>query len=172
MISDMGADHFRFPLIPRRAMNLDTIFRILPDRVLCRELKLLYVSGRLFEVLESRNIELMPFTKVEKMFLRWAIKQWKKSEDNKKYVQNREAMKLWATKVAITGEDRERPYIPNLTNPTFTIPDQSYIPPSIRANLGTVGVALQKFDGKISCSEVFQEVENLYQQRKAKDDTK
>jgi hypothetical protein len=153
-------------------MNLDTIFRHLPDGVLCRELKLLYVSGRLFEVLEGRDINKMPLTKIEKMFLKWAMRQWKKSEELKQYTQNREAMKLWATKVAITGEDREKPYIPTLTHPTFSIPDSSYIPPSIRANLGEVGVAVSNTTGKTTHSEVFQENEERNRQRNKEEGTK
>ena len=152
-------------------MNLDTIFKHLPDGVLCRELKLLYVSGRLFEALEGRDISKMPLTKIEKMFLRWAIKQWKKSEKAKQYVQDREAMKLWATKVAITGEDYGvHPKFP--TSPTFSIPDQSYIPPSIRANVGTVGVAVQNSTGAGVGSQVFQEIENYNRQRKEREGTK
>jgi hypothetical protein len=153
-------------------MNLDTIFRHLPDGVLCRELKLLYVSGRLFEVLEGRDINKMPLTKIEKMFLKWAMKQWKKSEQSKQYAQDREAMKLWATKVAITGEDREKPYIPTLTHPTFSIPDSSYIPASIRANVGTVGVAVQNTGRAQSSSEVFQAYEEYNREKKEAEDFK
>jgi hypothetical protein len=153
-------------------MNLDTIFRHLPDGVLCRELKLLYVSGRLFEVLEGRDLDKMPLTKIEKMFLRWAIKQWKKSEEAKLYSQKREAMKLWATKVAITGENCEKPYVPHLTHPTFSIPDSSYIPPSIRANVGEVGVAVQNTRGTKDCSEVFQAYEEYNREKKKAEDFK
>jgi len=145
-------------------MNLDTIFKILPDGVLCRELKLLYISGRLFEALESRDINKMPLTKIEKMFLKWAMKQWKKSESAKQYVQDREAMKLWATKLAITGADNEREAV-FPAYPTFSIPDSSYIPPSIRANVGTVGVAVQNPTGAKSSSEILQAYEDYNRQR-------
>ena len=101
-------------------MLLDTIFKKLPDGVLCRELKLLYVSGRLFEAFQMRDINKMPLTTIEKMFLKWAMRQWKKSEDAKKYAHNREEFKHWATKLAITGRDEviesgvinSNPYIP------------------------------------------------------------
>jgi hypothetical protein len=145
-------------------MNLDTIFKMLPDGVLCRELKLLYMSGRLFEALESRDINKMALTKIEKMFLKWAMKQWKKSESAKQYAQDREAMKLWATKLAITGADNEREAV-FPTYPTFSIPDSSYIPPSIRANVGTVGVAVQNPTGAKSSSEILQAYEDYNRQR-------
>ena len=148
-------------------MLLDTIFKKLPDGVLCRELKLLYVSGRLFEAFQMRDINKMPLTTIEKMFLKWAMRQWKKSEDAKKYAHNREEFKHWATKLAITGQDEviesgvinSNPYIP-------------YIPPPIRANVGTVGVALQNTTGKTTCSKVFQSSEEHNRQRRKTEDVK
>lgn len=152
-------------------MNLDSIFKILPDGVLCRELKLLYVSGRLFEALENRDIDKMPLTKIEKMFLKWAMNQWKKSEHAKQFVQQRETMKLWATKLAITGADNEREVI-YPTHPTFTIPDSSqYIPPSIRANLGEVGVAVQDPSRKKAHSEILQAYEDYNRKKREKSGT-
>lgn len=114
----------------------------------------------------------MPLTKIEKMFLKWAMKQWKKSEQVKQYVQDREAMKLWATKVAITGEDHEKPYVPHLTHPTFSIPDSSYIPPSIRADVGEVGVAVQNSTGARDRSEVFQTYEGYNREKKKAESAK
>lgn len=155
-------------------MNLDTIFKMLPDGVLCRELKLLYVSGRLFEALEGRDLDKMPLTKIEKMFLRWAIKQWKKSEEEKLYAEKRTELKHWATKYAITGQDPDpqHPYLPRTTGPTFSIPDQSYIPPSIRADVGEVGVAVSNAAGKTTYSEVFQTYEDHNRKRNSEEDNK
>jgi len=159
-------------------MNLDTIFKLLPDGVICRELKLLYVSGRLFEALEGRDLNKMALTKIEKMFLRWAIKQWKKSEEEKLYAEKRTELKHWATKYAITGEDpdwvvaRAKEAWLRAPNPTFSIPDQSYIPPSIRANLGEVGMAVSNTTGKTTHSEVFQENEERNRQRNKEEGTK
>jgi hypothetical protein len=155
-------------------MNLDTIFKMLPDGVLCRELKLLYVSGRLFEALEGRDLDKMPLTKIEKMFLKWAIKQWVKSEKEKLYVEGRKELKHWATKYAITGQDPEsqHPYFPRTPNPTFSIPDQSYIPPSIRADVGEVGVAVSNTTGKTTYSEVFQTYEDYNRKRNSEKDNK
>jgi len=107
----------------------------------------------------------MPLTKIEKMFLKWAMKQWKKSEQVKQYVQDREAMKLWATRVAITGEDNEREAV-FPTYPAFSIPDSSCIPPSIRANVGEVGVAVQNSTRTRDCGEVFQAYEGYNREKK------
>lgn len=70
---------------------------ILPNGVFCRELKLLYKSGRLVDGFMFKDYE-MGLNTIEKIFVKWALKQWKKQV-------LRDEMKAWATKLAITGKD-------------------------------------------------------------------
>jgi hypothetical protein len=80
--------------------TIKKLIHLLPNGVFCRELKLLYESGRLVDGFSFKNIDEMGLTTIEKIFVKWAMKQWKKQV-------LREEVKAWATKLAITGKDEE-----------------------------------------------------------------
>jgi len=78
--------------------TIQKLIHLLPNGVFCREIKLLYKSGRLVDGFSFKDINEMGLTTIEKMFVKWALKQWKKQV-------LREETKAWATKLAITGKD-------------------------------------------------------------------
>lgn len=78
------------------------LLRLVPNRIICRELKLLYKSNRLVEFFES-NIythsgkkNSMALNKFERMFVSWAVKQHHKTTE-------RERLKQEMIEYAITG---------------------------------------------------------------------
>jgi hypothetical protein len=60
---------------------MDKLLDLLPDRVFCREIKLLYKSGRLVDGFYGKDLDLMALTRFEKMFVSWAMRKWR--EENK-----------------------------------------------------------------------------------------
>jgi hypothetical protein len=116
------------------------ILDLVPNYLLCGELKLLYRSGRLQDFFTLLEPDHMALTKIEKMFVRWAIRKYYRGVE-------RELLKQDMLKCAITGERSDsqkefRPYIP------------PFPPPSIRADTEKVGLALQNPGGKKTSSKV------------------
>lgn len=110
---------------------IKTLIPILPDGVFCRELKLLYKSGRLVDGFMFKDYE-MGLNTIEKMFVRWALKQWKKQV-------LRDEMKAWATKLAITGKDDNHEFRRTVYQGTS--------PASVRVNATTLGQSIQDTRG-------------------------
>ena len=74
------------------------LFKYAPNRMICRELKLLYANNRLIEAFDGRDITLMALTKLEKFVLKRAFKELRRKYE-------RERLKEWAVAYAITGKD-------------------------------------------------------------------
>ncbi len=112
---------------------VSVLMQKLPDRLICKELKLLYASNRLAEAVELRDLhEHMALTKLEKFILNRAFKQLRKEKA-------REKLKEWMVKYAMTGQDmrveeelarQERETRKSTTNPYphFTLPPSPFIP--------------------------------------------
>lgn len=106
------------------------LYKLLPNKFFCGELKLLFESGRLTDFFSVERAIYPPndmaLTKIEKMFVRWAVRKHYRSTE-------RDILKQQMLKYAITGEIHG----PNTGkyNPA--------IPPSIRIDPTEVGVALQ-----------------------------
>ena len=114
---------------------MDKLIDLLPDGVFCREIKLLYKSGRLVDGFYGKDLNLMALTRIEKMFVQWALRRWR--EEHK-----RKELKEWATKLAITGKDDNE----ETFRPTFnTIPYTGKVqpPPSIRLGLAEMELAME-----------------------------
>ena len=121
------------------------ILDLIPNRLLCGELKLLYKSGRLqdffsFERMIDPNH--MALTKIEKMFVRWAMRKYYRNTE-------RELLKQQMLKHAITGGHR--------FESTVKIP-QTFT--SVWTDPGKVGLALQDPGGKEISGKVVQEKTN------------
>lgn len=122
------------------------LYNLIPNKFFCGELKLLFESGRLTDFFSVERFtsdpNSMALTKIEKMFVRWAIrKYYRKSE--------RDLLKQQMLKYAITGEMG----YDSSNVKTFYSPA---IPPSIRADPTEVGVALQDTGGKKNSGKVVQ----------------
>ena len=116
---------------------LNKVIDYLPDGVFCRELKLLYKSGRLVDGFLYKDFDAMALTRFERMFVKWAIRKWR--EENK-----RQEMKAWATKLAITGkEDSDAPTGIPFTHNTIPFTGKVQPPPSIRLSLTEMELALE-----------------------------
>lgn len=127
---------------------IKTLIPILPDGVFCRELKLLYKSGRLVDGFMFKDYE-MGLNTIEKMFVRWALKQWKKQV-------LRGEMKAWATKLAITGKDDHG--IPTTHNDLRRSIYQGTSLASIRANTTAMGQSVQDARGEEDRRAILQAV--------------
>jgi hypothetical protein len=115
------------------------IIDYLPDGVFCREIKLLYKSGRLVDGFYGKDLDFMALTRFEKMFVSWAIRKWR--EENR-----REELKQWATKLAITGKDdhaESKVAIPFTHNTIPFTGKQMQPPPSIRLSLAEMELAME-----------------------------
>lgn len=111
---------------------MDKLIDLLPDGVFCREIKLLYKSGRLVDGFYGKDLNLMALTRIEKMFVQWALRRWR--EENK-----RKELKEWATKLAITGkDDNEETFRPTFNTIPYTGKNSS-----IRLGLGEMELALE-----------------------------
>lgn len=110
---------------------MDKLIDLLPDGVFCREIKLLYKSGRLVDGFYGKDLDWMALTRIERMFVQWALRRWR--EENK-----RKELKEWATKLAITGKDdgNEDPF-------KFTHNQHKSENSSVRATLGEMELALE-----------------------------
>lgn len=117
---------------------LNKVIDYLPDGVFCRELKLLYKSGRLVDGFIYKDFDEMALTRFERMFVSWAIRKWRK--ENK-----RQEMKAWATKLAITGkEDSDATEEIIFTHNTIPFTGKIVKPPaSIRLSLAEMELALE-----------------------------
>lgn len=116
---------------------LNKVIDYLPDGVFCRELKLLYKSGRLVDGFIYKDFNEMALTRFERMFVSWAIRKWR--EENK-----RQEMKAWATKLAITGkEDSDATEGIPFTHNTIPFTGKVQPPPSIRLSLAEMELALE-----------------------------
>lgn len=107
------------------------LYKLLPNKFFCGELKLLFESGRLTDFFSVERATYPPndmaLTKIEKMFVRWAVRKYYRSTE-------RDILKQQMLKYAITGEIGHGPNTGKY-NPA--------IPPSIRIDPAEVGVALQ-----------------------------
>lgn len=109
---------------------MDKLIDLLPDGVFCREIKLLYKSGRIVDGFYGKDLDRMALTRIEKMFVQWALRRWR--DHNK-----RKELKEWATKLAITGkDDSEDPF-----KPTYNQPKSENS--SVRTTLGEMELALE-----------------------------
>lgn len=116
---------------------LNKVIDYLPDGVFCRELKLLYKSGRLVDGFIYKDFNEMALTRFERMFVSWAIRKWR--EENR-----RQQMKAWATKLAITGkEESDAPTGIPFTHNTIPFTGKVQPPPSIRLSLAEMELALE-----------------------------
>ena len=116
---------------------LNKVIDYLPDGVFCRELKLLYKSGRLVDGFIYKDFNEMALTRFERMFVSWAIRKWR--EENR-----RQEMKAWATKLAITGkEDSDATEGISFTHNTIPFTGKVQPPPSIRLSLAEMELALE-----------------------------
>lgn len=109
------------------------LYKLLPNKFFCGELKLLFESGRLTDFFSVERFtsdpNSMALTKIEKMFVRWAVRKHYRSTE-------RDILKQQMLKYAITGESEyDSPNTKAYYGPA--------IPPSIRAYPTEVGVALQ-----------------------------
>lgn len=103
------------------------LFKYAPNRMICRELKLLYANNRLIEAFDGRDITLMALTKLEKFVLKRAFKELRRKYE-------RERLKEWAVAYAITGKDpqpteQEQLNLPYVRAPYGVTPD-----PNIEVN--------------------------------------
>jgi hypothetical protein len=111
---------------------MDKLIDLLPDGVFCREIKLLYKSGRLVDGFYGKDLNLMALTRIEKMFVQWALRRWR--EEHK-----RKELKEWATKLAITGkDDNEETFRPTFNTIPYTGKDSS-----IRLGLAEMELAME-----------------------------
>lgn len=111
---------------------MDKLIDLLPDGVFCREIKLLYKSGRLVDGFYGKDLNLMALTRIEKMFVQWALRRWR--EENK-----RKELKEWATKLAITGkDDNEETFRPTFSTIPYTGKNSS-----IRLGLAEMELAME-----------------------------
>jgi hypothetical protein len=111
---------------------MDKLIDLLPDGVFCREIKLLYKSGRLVDGFYGKDLNLMALTRIEKMFVQWALRRWR--EENK-----RKELKEWATKLAITGkDDNEETFRPTFNTIPYTGKNSS-----IRLGLAEMELAME-----------------------------
>ena len=111
---------------------MDKLIDLLPDGVFCREIKLLYKSGRLVDGFYGKDLNLMALTRIEKMFVQWALRRWR--EEHK-----RKELKEWATKLAITGkDDNEETFRPTFNTIPYTGKNSS-----IRLGLAEMELAME-----------------------------
>ena len=111
---------------------MDKLIDLLPDGVFCREIKLLYKSGRLVDGFYGKDLNLMVLTRIEKMFVQWALRRWR--EEHK-----RKELKEWATKLAITGkDDNEETFRPTFNTIPYTGKNSS-----IRLGLAEMELAME-----------------------------
>lgn len=111
---------------------MDKLIDLLPDGVFCREIKLLYKSGRLVDGFYGKDLNLMALTRIEKMFVQWALRRWR--EEHK-----RKELKEWATKLAITGkDDNEEAFRPTFNTIPYTGKNSS-----IRLGLAEMELAME-----------------------------
>lgn len=111
---------------------MDKLIDLLPDGVFCREIKLLYKSGRLVDGFYGKDLNLMALTRIEKMFVQWALRRWR--EEHK-----RKELKVWATKLAITGKDDNE----ETFRPTFNTIPYTGRNSSIRLGLAEMELAME-----------------------------
>lgn len=122
---------------------MDKLIDLLPDGVFCREIKLLYKSGRLVDGFYGKDLNLMALTRIEKMFVQWALRRWR--EEHK-----RKELKEWATKLAITGkDDNEETFRPTFNTIPYTGKDSS-----IRLGLAEMELAMEDARRKAKSSGV------------------
>ena len=114
---------------------LNKVIDYLPDGVFCRELKLLYKSGRLVDGFIYKDFDEMALTRFERMFVSWAIRKWR--DENR-----RQEMKAWATKLAITGKEENEQEIP-FTHNTIPFTGKVQPPASIRLSIAEMELALE-----------------------------
>jgi hypothetical protein len=126
---------------------MNKLLDLLPNRVFCREIKLLYKSGRLVDGFYGKDLDLMALTRFEKMFVSWAMRKWR--EENK-----RQELKEWATKLAITGKDENAdPFVPTFNTIPYTGKNTNA---SLRLSLAEMELAMEDARRKAESSKVFQ----------------
>lgn len=112
------------------------LYKLIPNKFFCGELKLLFESGRLTDFFSVERVTHPPndmaLTKIEKMFVRWALRKYYQKTE-------RDILKQQMLKYAITGEKEYAPFDERIP---FK-PKGPTIPPSIRVDPTKVGVALQ-----------------------------
>lgn len=125
---------------------MDKLIDLLPDGVFCREIKLLYKSGRLVDGFYGKDLNLMALTRIEKMFVQWALRRWR--EEHK-----RKELKEWATKLAITGkDDNEETFRPTFNTIPYTGKNSS-----IRLGLAEMELAMEDARRKAKSSGLLSE---------------
>lgn len=124
------------------------LYKLIPNKFFCGELKLLFESGRLTDFFSVERFTHPPndmaLTKIEKMFVRWALRKYYRNTE-------RDILKQQMLKYAITGEKEYAPF-----DDPFK-PKSPTIPPSIRVDPTKVGVALQDPGRKEAGSKMVQE---------------
>lgn len=76
----------------------DFLLKYAPNWAICREIKLLHANNRLIEAFLLKNPSTMALTKLEKFVIKRAFKELRRKKE-------RELLKQWAVKYALTGTD-------------------------------------------------------------------